>query len=42
MLRQRTVEAIKAAMEAAGLEFTNGDAPVVKFRQPRSLPEQAG
>lgn len=31
----RTVAAIRAALEAAGVEFTNGDAPGVKLlRQP--------
>ena len=28
----RTVEAIRAALEAAGVEFTNGDAPGVQLR----------
>ncbi len=30
-LRPRTVEAIRAALEAAGIEFTNGDAPGVRL-----------
>ncbi len=28
----KTVEAIRAALEGAGVEFTNGDAPGVKLR----------
>lgn len=28
----RTLEALQAALEAAGVEFTNGDAPGVKLR----------
>jgi len=31
-LRPRTVEAIRAALEAAGVEFTNGDAPGVRLK----------
>lgn len=31
-LYPRTVDAIRAALEAAGVEFTNGDAPGVKLR----------
>jgi transcriptional regulator with XRE-family HTH domain len=30
----RTVAAIRAALEAAGVEFTNGDAPGVRLRPP--------
>jgi transcriptional regulator with XRE-family HTH domain len=33
-LRDRTVEDIKRALEAAGVEFTNGDQPGVKLRKP--------
>ena len=33
-LYPRTVEAIRAALEAAGVEFTNGDEPGVKLRKP--------
>jgi transcriptional regulator with XRE-family HTH domain len=29
-----TVEAIQRALEAAGIEFTNGDAPGVRLRTP--------
>ena len=29
-----TVAAIRAALEAAGVEFTNGDAPGVRLRRP--------
>jgi transcriptional regulator with XRE-family HTH domain len=35
-LRERTVEALQRAFEAAGLEFTNGDRPGLR------LPAQAG
>jgi transcriptional regulator with XRE-family HTH domain len=31
-LRERTVDAIRAALEAAGVEFTNGDRPGVRLR----------
>ena len=31
-LRERTLDAIHAALETAGVEFTNGDAPGVKLR----------
>ena len=30
--QQRTIAAIRAALEAAGVEFTNGDAPGVRLR----------
>lgn len=33
-LQRRTVQAIRAALEAAGVEFTNGDAPGVRLRPP--------
>jgi len=33
-LRERTVDAIRAALEAAGVEFTNGDHPGVRVRKP--------
>jgi transcriptional regulator with XRE-family HTH domain len=29
----RTIAAIRAALEAAGVEFTNGDAPGVRLRR---------
>ncbi len=32
-LKPRTVAAIRAALEAAGVEFTNGDEPGVKLRK---------
>jgi hypothetical protein len=32
-LRERTIDAIRAALEAAGVEFTNGDGPGVKLRK---------
>jgi transcriptional regulator with XRE-family HTH domain len=32
-LRERTVDAIRAALEAAGVEFTNGGQPGVKLRK---------
>jgi transcriptional regulator with XRE-family HTH domain len=31
----RTVEALRAALEAAGVEFTNGDQPGVRLRKTR-------
>lgn len=31
-LGQRTLDAIRAALEAAGVEFTNGDRPGVRLR----------
>jgi len=33
LLKPRTVYAIRAALEAAGVEFTNGDAPGVRLRR---------
>jgi transcriptional regulator with XRE-family HTH domain len=33
-LRERTVDAIRAALEAAGVEFTNGDQPGVRLKRP--------
>ena len=33
-LYPRTVDAIRAALEAAGVTFTNGDEPGVKLRAP--------
>jgi transcriptional regulator with XRE-family HTH domain len=35
VLYARTVGAIRAALEAAGVEFTNGDAPGVRLRPAR-------
>jgi transcriptional regulator with XRE-family HTH domain len=32
-LRERTIQAIKAVLETAGIEFTNGDAPGVRLHQ---------
>ena len=32
-LYQRTITAIRAALEAAGVEFTNGEAPGVRLRR---------
>jgi transcriptional regulator with XRE-family HTH domain len=32
-LRERTIAAIRAALEAAGVEFTNGDQPGVRLRK---------
>jgi transcriptional regulator with XRE-family HTH domain len=32
-LRDRTIEAIQHALEAAGVAFTNGDEPGVKLRK---------
>ena len=32
VLRERTVDAIRAALEAAGVEFTNGSTPGVSVR----------
>jgi transcriptional regulator with XRE-family HTH domain len=34
-LRERTVDAIRAALEALGVEFTNGDQPGVRLRKDR-------
>ncbi|HUF85811.1 MAG TPA: helix-turn-helix transcriptional regulator [Thermohalobaculum sp.] len=31
-LKERTLEAIRQALEAAGVEFTNGDRPGVRMR----------
>jgi len=33
-LKDRTVAAIRAALESAGVEFTNGDAPGVRLHKP--------
>ena len=39
-LYPRTVEAIRAALESAGVEFTNGDAPGVRLKpSPNATPE---
>jgi len=35
-LRERTVDAIRHALEAAGVEFTNGDQPGVRLKRPQS------
>jgi transcriptional regulator with XRE-family HTH domain len=32
-LRERTVDAIRTALEAAGVEFTNGDQPGVRLKK---------
>ena len=32
MPRQASLDAIRAALEAAGIEFTNGDGPGVRLR----------
>ena len=32
--QRRTMDAIRAALETAGVEFTNGDAPGVKMARP--------
>ncbi len=40
VLHRRTVQAIQAALEAAGVEFTNGDAPGVRLRRVSSGEEQ--
>ena len=32
-LKERTVDAIRAALEAGGVEFTNGGAPGVRLRK---------
>jgi transcriptional regulator with XRE-family HTH domain len=32
-LRERTIDAIRNALEAAGVEFTNGDQPGVRLRK---------
>jgi len=42
-LKERTIDALQRALEAAGVEFTNGDRPGVRLtkaaqRAPRSLP----
>jgi DNA-binding LacI/PurR family transcriptional regulator len=34
-LNPRTVEAIQRALEAAGIEFANGNAPGVRLSRPR-------
>jgi len=31
-LKERTLDAIRAALESGGVEFTNGDQPGVKLR----------
>lgn len=31
-LKERTVDAIRSALEAAGVEFTNGDQPGVRMK----------
>jgi hypothetical protein len=34
------VDAIRAALEAAGVEFTNGDQPGVRLRKARDAPDR--
>jgi len=34
-LKPRTVEAVQRALEAAGVEFTNGNQPGVRLKAPR-------
>jgi transcriptional regulator with XRE-family HTH domain len=34
---QPTIEAIQRALEGGGVEFTNGDEPGVKLRNPRAV-----
>jgi transcriptional regulator with XRE-family HTH domain len=41
-LRERTVDAIRTALEAAGVEFTNGDQPGVRLRSPSGNNGQSG
>jgi transcriptional regulator with XRE-family HTH domain len=36
-LRERTVDAIRAALEAAGVKFTNGDQPGVRLVRSRAI-----
>ena len=36
-LRERTVDAIRAALEAAGVEFTNDDQPGVRLKKEKPL-----
>jgi transcriptional regulator with XRE-family HTH domain len=35
LLRERTIDAIRAALEAGGVEFTNGEQPGVRLRKGR-------
>jgi hypothetical protein len=35
-LKDRTIEALQRSLEAAGVEFTNGDGPGVKLRMQRA------
>jgi len=37
-LKARTIEAVQHALEKAGVEFTNGDAPGVKLRKKKRSP----
>lgn len=37
-LREGTMSAIRRALEAAGVEFTNGNQPGVRLRKPEGLP----
>jgi hypothetical protein len=34
-LKERTIDAIRRALEAAGVEFTNGERPGVRLRKER-------
>ena len=38
LLKPRTVEAVQRALEAAGIEFTNGDKPGVRLKPTRETP----
>lgn len=40
--RPRTLDAIRVALEAAGVEFTNGDAPGVRLRKVNPEPLTSG
>jgi transcriptional regulator with XRE-family HTH domain len=36
-LRERTIDALRAALERAGVEFTNGDQPGVRMKAARIM-----
>ena len=39
-LKERTVDAIRSALESAGVEFTNGDQPGVRLRKASTMQEK--
>jgi transcriptional regulator with XRE-family HTH domain len=41
-LKERTIDALQRALEAAGIEFTNGDQPGVRLTKAAARPAEPG